>query len=226
MSLRRIVFLSALVLAGAAHASTARLITTDAAEVLERPVLGLQRSALPIWGGIAVDTVLLADLALTPNLGVRWAGALGDQRFVVGARYAHFVGAGVVSDAARQQTEGTQATVTRLEPQLSGPTFYAVYGVKLGPVLLQVEGKHAIYELSYTSLTGAAELEFAPGWGLVAEGGWRFQGGPGLRAAGGLRHAGEHFGFTLGLAYVQLTDPALPDQSVAVLPALDLSWTF
>ena len=79
-----------------------RLLTTDAAEALDAPVLGLQRSALPLAGGVAIDTALLADLGLVANLGLRWAAEVGVQRFVAGARWAQFVGAAVTSSVARQ----------------------------------------------------------------------------------------------------------------------------
>ncbi|HEX8699621.1 MAG TPA: hypothetical protein VF815_12335, partial [Myxococcaceae bacterium] len=122
----------------------ARLLTTDAAATLEHPVLGLQRSAVPLPGGFALDTSLYADLLLAPNLGLRWAVAAGPHRIVLGARYTHFVGASVYSDIV----EGQEPAIQRFEPSLSGPTFYGVYGLVLGRLSVQGEARYARFESS------------------------------------------------------------------------------
>ncbi|MFP2931585.1 hypothetical protein ACLESO_41650 [Pyxidicoccus sp. 3LG] len=118
---------------GGVRTNTARLMGTDAAEVIDAPVLGLQRTALPLFGGLAVDTSLYADAMLAPNLGLRWAVAAGPHRFVLGARYTHFVGASTYSDIVTSETPALRS----FEPELSGPSFYGVYGLALGPLLVQ-----------------------------------------------------------------------------------------
>ncbi|MFP2910169.1 hypothetical protein ACLESD_35055 [Pyxidicoccus sp. 3LFB2] len=202
--------------------NTARLMTTDAAEVIDAPVLGLQRTALPLFGGLAVDTSLIADALLAPNLGLRWALAAGPHRFVVGARYTHFVGASVYSD----RVESEEPAIQRFEPELSGPSFYGVYGLVLGPLLLQGEARYGHYTSDYLSFTGGAGLNFFGNWSVVAEAGVRVKGGSAFRAAAGIRYGGEGLGFGLGAAYVDLSDPALPGENLPVLPTVDLSWSF
>lgn len=199
----------------------ARLLTTDAAVTLEHPVLGLQRSAVPLPGGFALDTSLYADLLLAPNLGVRWAMAAGPHRFVAGARYTHFVGAKVYSDFVNSQ----EPVIKRFEPSLSGPTFYGAYGLVLGRLAVQGEARYARFESSYLAVTGAAVLNLVGAWALIGEVGVRLEGGSRLRAAGGVRYGGEKFGLALGAAYVNLNDPVFPG-GLPVAPVLDLSWTF
>jgi hypothetical protein len=202
--------------------NTARLMTTDAAEVIDAPVLGLQRTAIPLFAGLAVDTSLYADALLAPNLGLRWAAAAGPHRFVLGARYTHFVGASIYSDAVESETPAIRS----FEPELSGPSFYGVYGLVLGPIQLQGEARYAHYTSDYLSFTGGAGLNFAGHWSVVAEAGVRVEGGSAFRAAAGIRYGGDSLGFGLGAAYVDLSDPALPGETLPVLPVLDLSWTF
>jgi hypothetical protein len=199
----------------------ARLLTTDAAAVIEHPVLGLQRSAVPLAGGFALDTSLYADLLLAPNLGVRWATAAGPHRFVAGARYTHFVGAKVYSDFVSSQ----EPAIQRFEPSLSGPTVYAAYGLVLGRLAVQGEARFAHFESSYLAVTGAAVLNLYGAWAVIGEVGVRLEGGSKLRAAGGVRYGGEKFGLAMGLAYVNLNDPVFPG-GLPVAPVLDLSWTF
>jgi hypothetical protein len=205
-----------------ALAGNGRLLTTDAAEPIDRHVLGLQRSALALPWGLAVDTSLYADILLAPNLGLRWAATTGPHRFVVGARYTHFVGTSVYSDFV----SGQEPAVTRFAPQLSGPSVYAAYGLSLGALLLQVEGRYAHYVSDYASVTGAAAYNLVGRWWLIGEVGTRFVGGAALRGAAGVRYGGESFGLALGASYAGLEDPMLPDGGVSVLPVFDLSWTF
>ena len=201
---------------------TARLLSVDAAEPIDRAVLGLQRTAVPLFGGIAVDTSLLADLALAPNLGLRWGQAFGDHRLVLGARYTQFVGTSIYSQLVNAQAP----VVKRYEPTFSGPGLYALYGYQAGPVLMQLEGRMTYFSTPLTTVTAAVAWNLTDAFALVVEGGVRFAGGPFLRAAGGLRYTGEHFGFTLGAAYVGLSDPLVPGENLPVIPALDLSYTF
>lgn len=202
--------------------NTARLMTTDAAEVIDAPVIGLQRTAIPLFAGLAVDTSLYADALLAPNLGLRWALAAGPHRFVLGARYIQFVGKSVYSDAVTSEAPALKS----FEPELSGPSFYAVYGLALGPLQLQGEARYGRYTSDYLSFTGGVGLNFAGHWSVVAEAGVRVKGGNAFRAAAGIRYGGEGLGLGLGAAYVDLNDPALPGESLPVLPVLDLSWTF
>ena len=113
-------------------------------------MLGLQRTALPLFGGLAVDTSLYANALLAPNLGLRWAVASGAHRFVLGARYTHFVGASTYSDIVTSETPALRS----FEPELSGPSFYGVYGLALGPLLVQGEARYAHYTSDYLSFTG------------------------------------------------------------------------
>ncbi len=202
--------------------NTARLMTTDAAEVIDAPVLGLQRTAIPLFGGLAVDTSVYADALLAPNLGLRWALAAGPHRFVLGARYTHFIGADVYSDVVTSEEPALQS----FEPELSGPSFYGVYGLALGPLLVQGEARYGHYTTDYLSFTGSAGFNFFGPWSVVAEAGVRVTGGSAFRAAAGLRYGGVGLGFGLGAAYVDMSDPALPGESLPVLPVVDLSWTF
>ncbi|MCE9670863.1 hypothetical protein LY474_23935 [Myxococcus stipitatus] len=202
--------------------NTARLLGTDAAEVIDAPVLGLQRAALPLFAGLVVDTSLYADALLAPNLGLRWAKALGPHRIVLGARYTHFVGASVYSDIV----ESEEPSITRFEPELSGPSFYGVYGLSLGRFLLQAEARYAHYTSDYLSFTAGAALRFAGNWSFVGEAGVRVEGGTAARFGAGIRYGGEHLGLGVGATYVDLSDPAVPGEKLAVLPVLDLSWTF
>ncbi len=202
--------------------NTARLMGTDAAEVIDAPVLGLQRTAIPLFAGLAVDTSVYADLLLAPNVGLRWGLAAGPHRFVVGARYTHFIGASVYSDRVEEEAPAVQ----RFEPELSGPSFYAVYGLVLGRLLVQGEARYGRYTSDYLSFTGGAGFNFTGNWSVVAEAGVRVKGGSAFRAAGGLRYGGDNFGLGVGAAYVDLSDPALPGESLPVLPVFDLSWTF
>jgi hypothetical protein len=207
---------------GGFQPGNARLLTTEAASVIEQPVLGLQRSAVPVAAGFAVDTSLYADLLLAPNVGLRWAKALGPQRVVLGARYTHFVGASVYSSIVESQ----EPAVERFEPTLSGPTVYGAYGLAVGPLLVQAEARFAHFESSYLSFTGAGALHLSGAWLLIAEVGARLEGGSGFRAAAGVRYGGERFGLALGAAYVDLSDPVFANGGLSVSPVLDLSWTF
>ncbi|CAM4316078.1 MULTISPECIES: hypothetical protein [Myxococcus] len=209
---------------GGVRTNTARLLTTDAAEVIDAPVLGLQRTALPLFAGLAVDTSMYANALLAPNVGLRWAMAASPHRVVLGARYTHFVGASVYSDVV---TSGADTpALQRFEPELSGPSFYGVYGLSLGPVLVQGEARYGLYTSDYLSFTGALAFNFAGHWSVVGEAGVRVKGGSTLRAAAGIRYGGEHFGLGVGATYVDMSDPALPGESLPVLPVVDLSWSF
>jgi hypothetical protein len=200
----------------------ARLLTTDEAAVIAHPVLGLQRSALPLGAGLALDTSLYADLFLAPNLGLRWAMEAGPHRVVFGARYTHFVGSSVYSSFV----EGQEAEIDSFEPSLSGPTVYGVYGFVLGPLTVQGEARYAHYDSDYLAATGGVALHLTETFALMGELGVRLKGGSKLRAAGGMRYGGEHLGAALGIAYVNIDDPAFPDGGFAVLPVFDLTWTF
>lgn len=207
-----------------ASANTGRLLTMDAAETLEAPVLGLQRSALPLGLGFALDTSLYADLLLTPNLGLRYAVALPvGPVFVLGARYTHFVGQSPLSSFLRSR----QPVVQRFDAEYSGPTFYGVLGWDLGPLVAQVEARYSAIGNPYTSLTGGLRVRLpGSGFSLVGEVGTRFSAYSAFRAAAGFRYAGDHLGVALGIAYVDLVDPLLPGGKLPVLPTFDLSWTF
>jgi hypothetical protein len=217
-------------------AGNARLLASDEAAAIKRPVLGLQRSALPLGLGFAVDTSMLANLALTPNLGLRWGLEAGNHRFVVGARYAKFMGSQWASDFITSQ----QPVVKRFDLNFSGPSFYALYGISVGRALVQAEVRHARYGVPTTTATGAMVLNFAGNWSLVGEFGIRLrhdpeqtleqqqaQGLP-IRGAAGIRYAGDNFGFSLGAAYVDLQEPMVPfnEGRLPIVPAFDLSWTF
>ncbi len=214
--------LAAVAAPGRAHAGNGRLLTTDAAEPIDRPVLGLQRSAVPIAWGVAVDTSLYADLLLAANLGLRWALVSGPHRLVAGARYTHFLGAPVYSSLVEDQAP----VVTRFEPTFSGPSFYGVYGLSLGALLVQGEVRYGLYQSGYLSVTGAAALNVVGNWWLIGEFGTRIEGGASLKGAAGIRYGGESFGLALGVSYAGLEDPMLPDGGISLLPVLDLSWTF
>jgi hypothetical protein len=229
--LSRVLAASCALSSPAALASTARLLTTDAAEPLGgAAVIGLQRVGVSLPYGFELETAPLADLALLPNLGVRWAGARGPHRIVVGARYALFAGTSVYSDVVH----GQEPQVVRFEPAMNGPAAYAVYGFEAGPFLAQLEARYSGYGLASFSTTAAVVFFFgderAPSrstWGVVLEAGYRFvapTGTPPLRAAAGVRFVGEHFGLTLGAAYVGLSEILFPQ--LPMLPVLDLSWTF
>ncbi|WP_395833989.1 hypothetical protein [Archangium violaceum] len=206
------------------HAGNARLLSSDEAAVIKHPVLGLQRSAVPIALGFAVDTSVLADAALAANLGVRWGLEAGPHRFVVGARYTKFLGNDILADFVTSQ----EPAVKNFEIDFQGPSAYALYGLQLGRVLVQAEVRHWRYQTTTTTATGAVVLNLIGHLSIVGELGVRFKEGYPLRGAAGIRYAGENFGFSLGAAYVDLTEPLLPinDGRIPVLPAFDLSWTF
>lgn len=206
------------------HAGNARLLASDEAAAIKKPVLGLQRSAVPLALGFALDTSVLADAALAPNLGLRWALEAGPHRFVVGARYTRFLGSQVLADFVSSQ----QPAVKKFEIDFGGPSAYALYGLQLGPVLVQGEVRHWRYQSTSTTATGALVFNFAGNWSLVGEFGVRLEEGYPLRGAAGLRYAGDNFGFSLGAAYVDVTEPLLPvnEGRLPILPAFDLSWTF
>lgn len=218
----RFAALAAALSAGPVWAGNARLLASDAAEVLERPVLGLQRSAVPLAAGLALDTSLLADLALAPNLGLRWARKRGAHRFVAGVRYTHFVGTRVYSAAISAQ----EPIIRRFDPSFSGPSAYALYGLQAGRLLVQGEARYSGFTFASLSFSGAAVFNFTQTWGAVLEAGVRVLGSVSPRGALGLRYQGEHLGLSLGAAYVGLEDPLLPGERLPVLPAVDLSWSF
>jgi hypothetical protein len=205
-----------------APASDGRLLTTESAAVIAHPVLGLQRSAVPLGAGLALDTSLYADALLAPNLGLRWAYEAGPHHFVFGARYTHFVGASVYSSVVQSKEPAIQS----FEPSLSGPTFYGAYGLVLGALTVQGEARYAHYESDYAAVTGAAELRLTRAWAVIGEAGVRLEGGSKFRAAAGLRYGGENLGLALGAAYVDISDPVFPGGGFSILPVFDLSWTF
>jgi hypothetical protein len=206
------------------HAGNARLLASDEAAAIKHPVIGLQRSAVPLGLGFALDTSVLADLALTPNLGVRWALETGPHRFVIGARYSMFLGSRPLANFVTTQ----QPAVKQFEIDFQGPSGYALYGLQLGPVLVQAELRHWRYQTVTTTASGAVVFNFAGNWSVVGEFGVRLQEGYPLRGAAGIRYAGDNFGVSLGAAYVDITEPLLPinEGRVPFLPTLDLSWTF
>ena len=208
------------------HAGNARLLSSDEAAPIKHVTIGLQRTAIPLGLGIALDTSLLADAALAANLGVRWGVSAGPHRFVIGARYTQFLGQSVVSNFVSSQ----EAAVKRFDTSFGGPSAYALYGLALGSrLLVQAEVRHSRYQATSTTATAAVVLNFAGRWSAIGELGVRVSevGFP-LRGAAGIRYGGEHFGFSLGAAYVDLTEPMLPVNSgkIPILPAFDLSWTF
>lgn len=209
-------------------AGDARWVSMDAPEVLDAPVLGLQRSAVALPAGFALDTALAADLGLLPNAGVRWALAAGPHRVVVGARYAQFVGA----DAYSAVITSLQPVVKRYDPSYSGPSAYALYGLSLGQLTFAAELRARLMYFVSGSLTAGASFAFNESWSVVVEGGVRYlQGAPFVpdavlqpKAAAGLRLAGKGFGFLLGADYVGIDDPMFP--SLPVMPVADLCWSF
>ena len=207
------------------HAGNARLLATDEAAPIKHAVIGLQRTALPLALGIVVDTSLLADAALAANVGLRWGIEAGRHRFVLGARYTQFLGNSIIADAIASQ----ESPVKRFDVDFGGPSAYALYGVVLGPLLVQAELRHSRYQTTSTTATGAVVFNFAHHFAVVGELGVRVnKAGHPLRGALGLRYAGEGLGASLGVAYVDLTEPMLPYNNgrIPFLPALDLSWTF
>lgn len=220
-SAARAIAAALILLAGPARAAgDGRLLAMEAAEPIDHFVLGLQKTAVPIAAGFAIDTSLLADLALAPNLGVRWGMAFGNQGVVVGARYTLFVGTGAYSAFINSQ----QPLVKRFEPSLAGPSFYGAYGIKLGLVTLTAEARYELLYYASAGVNGAVSLNLSEHWAVVGEVGYRFIGVPPLHAALGIRFVGENFAFSLGAAYVGIDDPLFP--SIPVLPAIDLSWSF
>ncbi|HVE85243.1 MAG TPA: hypothetical protein VND93_20465 [Myxococcales bacterium] len=209
-------------------AGTARWISMDAPETLEAPVIGLQRTALSLPGGFAVDTSLLADAGLLPNAGVRWAISAGPHRFVAGARYAYFVG----GDAYSAAVNALQPVVKRYDPSFSGPSAYAVYGLSLGQFTFGAELRARLMYFTSGSATAGVALALTDAWSLVAEAGVRYlqgeqfvtQGAIQPKLAAGIRLAGKGFGFILGADYVGIDDPMFP--AVPVAPVVDLSWSF
>lgn len=218
----------ALVLSTPALASDGRLLISDAAEVIDAPVLGLQRTAIALPAGFAVDTALLADLLLLLNVGVRWSAEVEMHRFVLGARYAHFVGTPVYSALLNAQ----ESQLRRYEPALSGPSFYGVYGASLGPLLLQVEGKLELMDVMTASVTAGAKFQVVEWLAVTVEAGYRVapsitdpaRAPQPLRAAAGLRFGGQTGQLSVGAAYVGIDDPMLG--AFPVLPVLDLAWSF
>ncbi len=208
------------------HAGNGRLLSSDEAAPIKHVTIGLQRTAVPLGLGIALDTSLLADALLAANVGVRWGLSAGPHRFVVGARYTQFLGATAISNAITQQ----EPAVTRFEPSFGGPSAYALYGVTLGSrLLVQAEVRHSRYQAVSTTATAAVVFNFAGRWSVLGELGVRLsEAGRPLRGAAGVRYGGEHLGFSLGVAYVDLVEPMLPvnDGKIPFLPAFDLSWTF
>lgn len=200
----------------------------DAPEAIDAPVLGLQRSAIALPAGFAVDTSLMADLGLLPNLGVRWALAAGPHRLVAGARYAQFVGADVYSAVIHS----LQPVVKRYDPSYGGPSAYAVYGLSLGQLTVAAELRARLMTFLSGSLTAGAAFAFNESWSVVVEGGIRYlQGDPFVpdatlqpKAAAGIRLAGKGFGFLLGADYVGIADPMFPP--LPVMPVVDLFWSF
>ncbi|MGZ3457821.1 MAG: hypothetical protein ACXU86_04870 [Archangium sp.] len=205
-------------------AGDARLLASDEAAAIKHPVLGLQRSALPLGLGFAVDTSLLADAALTPNLGLRWALELGPNRFVVGARYSKFMGNSLISNFIASK----EPAVKRFDIDFSGPSFYALYGLSLGRVLVQAELRHARYQTVTTTATGALVLNLVSHWSIVGELGTQLEGDHPLHGAAGIRYAGDNLGISLGAAYANLSEPMLPYNGghIPFIPTFDLSWTF
>lgn len=208
------------------HAGNARLLSSDEAAPIKNFTLGLQRTAVPLGLGFAVDTALLADAALAANVGLRWGKAVGIHRFVIGARYTKFLGNDTVSGFINSQ----QPLIKSFSTNFSGPSAYALYGITLGSrLLVQVEGRYAQYQSAYATVTAAAVFNFLGALSAVVEAGVHIN-KPGfpLRGAAGLRYGGEHLGVSLGVAYVNLNEPLLPinDGNIPFLPAFDFSWTF
>jgi hypothetical protein len=111
-----------------------------------------------------------------------------------------------------------------------GPSAYALYGIVLGRVLLQAELRHSIYQTTVTTATAAAVLHLVGDLSVVGEFGVRLaqtNNRPPLRGAAGLRYGGRTLGVSLGVAYVDITEPLLPynEGRVPFLPAFDLSLT-
>lgn len=210
----------ALVLARPARADDGRLLLSEAAEPIPSAVIGLQKSAVPLGAGFAVDTATAADLALALNLGLRYGQAFGDQRLVLGARWVQFVGSGPYSSYIQNQSP----EIKSFEPSYSGPIVYGAYGLALGAGLLQVEAHYEHLETDALTLLAGGILPFSESWGLTVEAGAQVLNGAQLRAAVGVRYAGEHFAFKAGAAYVHLDDPILG--TYPVVPAVDLSWSF
>lgn len=208
------------------HAGDARLLSSDEAAPIKHTVIGLQRTAIPLGWGFAVDTALLADAALAANVGVRWGVEFGPNRLVLGARYTQFLGNSVLSKFVTSQ----EPIVKTYDVTFRGPSFYALYGLALGSrLLVQVEGRYSNYQTVNATVTAAAVFNFAGRWSVVGELGVRInkEGLP-LRGAAGLRYGGENLGLSLGVVYADLTEPMLPVNSgkIPFIPALDLSWTF
>lgn len=213
--------LSLLLFAPIAGATTdGRLLSMDSGEVIDRTTLGLQRSAVALPAGFAIDTSLIGDLALAANLGVRWAMATGPHHVAIGARYTQFFGAPVYSSAIAM----LNPTVKQFNPSLSGPSAYAAYGIHLGQLSLTVEGRYEHLYYDAAGLNVGGSLVLGGNWWLVAEVGYRFFGQVPLHASLGVRFTGEHFGLALGATYTGYQDPQLPP--LPVLPALDVFWCF
>lgn len=201
--------------------SDARLMTSDSAEPIDHVVLGLQRTAVPLFAGVALDSSLYADLALAPNVGLRWSGLVPGGRAAVGARWTQFVGASVYSSVV----SGQQPLVQRFEPSLSGPTVYAVYGYFTEGLRVTAEARWQGWTYRSLAATLGVALPVTAHLTVTAEATGRGIGTPTAAGAVGVRYGGEHLGAGLGVAYVGVDDPLL-GFNLPIMPVLDLSWSF
>jgi len=202
-------------------AGDGRLLAMEAAEPIDHVVIGLQRTAVPLFAGFALDTSLLGNIALAPNLGVRWGSKLGDHAgLALGVRYTLFVG----TDLYSQFIQGQQPLVKRFDPSFSGPSAYAAFGYDLGAITLSAEARYSHFYYDAAGVNAAVQWHLSEKWAVVGEIGVHILGPPPIHAALGIRFTGDNFGFSLGAAYVGIDDPLLP--SIPILPAIDLSWSF
>ena len=218
--MRFLLVLCALACATTAWAGDGRLLIGDAAEPIDTPVVGLQRTAIPLVPGLVIDTATLADAALALNGGLRYGQAFGITRVVVGARWVQFVGSG----AYGSYVKGNEPAISQFDSSLSGPEAYGAFGVQLGAVLLQAQVRYQHFSSDTLTLLAGAVLRLVGNLGLALEAGGQLLNAADFRGAAGLRYQGPHFGLMIGAAYVHLTDPIFGD--VPVAPVLDLSWSF
>jgi hypothetical protein len=216
----RLVFAVALALAPCAYAGDGRLLIGDSAEPIDTVVIGLQRTAVPIVPGLVVDTATLADAALALNGGLRYGQAFGSVQVVAGARWVQFVGSGVYGSWVKDHAP----EVSQFDSSMHGPEAYGAIGEKLGKVLIQAQVRYQHFSSDSLTVLGGVVVPLFGDFGLVVEAGGELLHGAEFRGAAGVRYAGQHFGFSLGAAYLHLSDPLLGD--FPVTPECDLSWSF
>lgn len=198
----------------------AKLLTVDAANLPAKSwTVGLMQSGYA-WDDFYLNTNTIMDLALTGNLGLKYATKINDVwALTAGARYIHFFGESTLENFAKEQNsmiDSVKVKYNGYNAFLGASASQDWGGLHINTQYADVSGSKVL------NLISALNLKMGQYWHIVAEAGYDFENKQPRGSLGVLR-TGETFSMRLGMTYVEIKDSAV---DINLLPIVDFYWNF